>query len=193
MFTSPAYQGDSTLPCPSGNSSSPWANCGVKQLKALSAQYDTALANSRRLQEERDALGQKYQALSPASVARLTKLLPDNADNIRLVIDIQRMAQTYGMSLASIKFDSSQLPAQAASGSLAAAAPSDVADASKDYGTFNLEFQTTATYANFLSFLKDMESSLRLADISAVAFSAGGDPSKNTYTYTIRLKTYWLK
>ena len=73
MFSNPSYQ-------------------RIKALKAESAQYDQALSNSRKLQEERDTLGQKYNAIPPASLDRLNKLLPDTADNIRLIIDIQRIA-----------------------------------------------------------------------------------------------------
>ena len=175
-FTNPAYQGPQ----------------GVKALKALAGQYDTALTNSRKLQEQRDMLAAKYHSISPEQLGRLSKLLPDNADNIRLIIDIQQMAQSYGMSLAAIKFDSTATAAAAGSGQLAAGTPASVASASTDYGAFNLQFSTTATYTNFLSFLKDIESSLRLTDIQSIDF-ASGDASKSTYVFTVKLKTYWLK
>jgi Tfp pilus assembly protein PilO len=174
VFTNPAYE-------------------EVKTLKAQAAQYDTALTNSRKLQEQRDALGVKYRSISPDELARLSKLLPDNADNIRLIIDIQQMAQSYGMTLAAIKFDAGQTTAAAsASGPLSSATSTDVAAASRDYGAFDLAFSTTATYENFLKFLKDIESSLRLTDIQSIDFSAG-DPAKGTTTFTVKLRTYWLK
>lgn len=165
----------------------------VKSLKAQVAQYDTALTNSRKLQEQRDALGAKYRSLPSDQLERLEKLLPDNADNIRLIIDIQQMAQSYGMSLATIKFDAGQTGGAAAAASpLSSATSAEVAAASRDYGIFDLTFSTTATYENFLKFLKDVESSLRLVDVQSVDFSAG-DPSKGTTTFTVKLRTYWLK
>ena len=174
MYTNPAYQ-------------------EVKTLRTTSTQYDTALTNSRKLQEERDALGTKYRSISPDDLARLSKLLPDNADNIRLVIDIQNMAQSYGMSLAAIKFDSAQTTKAPTTGNqLAAGTPSDVSLTSKDYGVFSITFSTTATYENFLKFLKDVESSLRLTDVQSIDFSSS-DVSKSTYVYTVKLNTYWLK
>lgn len=163
----------------------------VKALKAQAAQYDTALTNARKLQTQRDTLNTKYRSLPPASVARLEKLLPNTADNIRLIIDIQQMAQSYGMSLSTIKFDAGQGTA-AASGALSSASSAEVAAASQDYGTFDLTFSTTATYANFQSFIKDVESSLRLTDIQSVDFSAG-DQQKGTTVFTVKLRTYWLK
>ncbi len=171
-YTNPAYQ-------------------SLSAQRALATKYDTALTNARKLTEERDALNQKYRALSEDSLARLSKLLPDNADNIRLIIDIQQMAQSYGMSLNSIKFDSAN-GASATPGQLAAVTTLDATQASKDYGIFNLQFTTTATYANFQSFLKDVESSLRLTDIQSIDFTAA-DPLKGTTIYTVKLRTYWLK
>ena len=173
MFTNPTYQ-------------------EAKELKNQVGQRDDA--NSRKLQEERDALGVKYRSIPTDAIDRLGKMLPDNADNIRLIIDIQRMAQTYGMSLGSIQFDATQT-AQASKSALAAGTPTVVAGALKNYGVFNLAFTTTANYDDFQKFLKDLESSLRLTDIDSVDFTtdapAGG--GKTGYTYTVKLRTYWLR
>ena len=167
----------------------------VKALKAQTSQYDTALSNATKLQEERDALNTKYRSLSPDDLARLQKMLPDTADNIRFIIDIQQMAQSYGMTLSTIKFDAGA-GAPAAAGSaptaLSSATSADVASASQDYGALDITFSTTATYENFLSFLKDIESSLRLTDVESIDFAAG-DPVKGTTIFTVKLRTYWLK
>lgn len=179
MFTNPTYSGPG----------------GVKELSAQIAQYNEALTNSQKLQEQRDALAAKYQSISPDSLARLSKLLPDNPDNIHLIIDIQRMAQSYGISITSIKFDANQDGTATAAGGntqLAAGNAAAVATALKDYGIFNLEFSITATYENFLKFIKDVESSLRLSDIQSIEFTSN-DPTKQVYTFTVKMRTYWLK
>ena len=72
---------------------------------------------------------------------------------------------------------------------------------SKDYGIFDLEFSTSGTYDNFINFTKDMESNLRIVDISSIVFSSdlGGvvnNPKTNSpevYKYNFKIKTYWLK
>ncbi|MBP7804945.1 MAG: hypothetical protein KA052_01830 [Candidatus Pacebacteria bacterium] len=175
MFTNPAYQ-------------------EVKELQATTTRLDTALTNSKKLQEQRDALGTKYRNIPADSLARLQKLLPDNADNIRFIIDLQQMAQSYGISLDTIKFDAAQAATPTSTVSaLSAATPGTVAAATAGYGTFNLEFTTTATYESFMSFMKDVESNLRLTDIQSVEFSAPEDLNKKTITYTVKLSTYWLK
>jgi Tfp pilus assembly protein PilO len=173
MFTNPMYQ-------------------EVKAMNMQAAQYDSALTNSQKLQTERDALSVKYHTIAPDSLSRLTSLLPDNADNIRLIIDIQRMAQSYGLSISSIKFDATEGQKGTTSSTLAAVSASDLAQASKEYGTFHLEFSTTASYENFRKFLKDIETSLRLTDVESIDFNADTN-NTGSYTYTVKLKTYWLK
>jgi Tfp pilus assembly protein PilO len=190
VYTNPTYQGTSTANCPSSDPTYPWKGCTVKKLKELSTEYDTALTNSRELQEKRDALGVTYNSLSKDDLTRLSQLLPDNADNIRLIINIQQMAQSYGLTLATIKFDAAQNAT--GPGALSSASAADVAAASRDYGSFDFTFSTTATYENFLTFMKDVESNLRLTDIESVDFSAA-DPIKGTTTFTVKLRTYWLK
>lgn len=163
----------------------------VKLLRADSARYDEALTSAQQLQAERDALNEKYRNLSAADLERLNKLLPDNVDNIRLIINLQQMAQTYGMAVSSVKFDAAA--ANTAKGSqTAAVSAAEVAQAQKDYGVFDLEFTTNGSYENFQKFLKDLESSLRITDIQSVGFTSDST-AKQGYLYTIKLKTYWLK
>lgn len=163
----------------------------IQELRSEVSAYNEALSNSKELQKERDALSETYRNFSPESLARLESLLPDSADNIRLIIDLQRMAQSYGMALSSIKFDSQQAAASEPN-PLAAASPTEIGESFKPYGTFRLEFTTTAPYKDFLTFLKDVETSLRLTDVESIEFSADGD-TPGSYTYVVRIKTYWLK
>jgi len=166
----------------------------IQSRKAEAAQYNEALGNSKQLQSERDSLNDKYRAFPPAQVKRLETLLPDSADNIRLIIDLQGMARAYNMPISSIKFDTNQTTAPGAGSELAAGTPAEIAASLKDYGTFRLEFTTSATYDNFLKFLKDIESSLRLTDVESIDFSTDVQGSQNgVYTYTVKLRTYWLK
>jgi hypothetical protein len=73
--------------------------------------------------------------------------------------------------------------------------------ADTNYGTWNLQFSTEGTYSNFLSFVQDLEKNLRIVDISSIEFSSdtgtGGvgmsTSSPDTYTYTFKIETYWLK
>ena len=162
VFTNPHYQ-------------------NVKDYQAKIAEYNDALNNEAKLERDRDTLSSKFHSFPLDAQDRLVKMLPDNADNIRLVIDIQKIAVANGVTVVSTQFDS-----------INATSTSSVdAKNPKDYGVFDLGFSITGTYKNFLSFLKAMESNLRLNDIVSMAFSSGD--AKDTYTFSIKLKTYWLK
>lgn len=163
----------------------------VQTLRTEVRAYDEALSNSQELQKERDTLSDTYRNFSQESLTRLKSLLPDSADNIRLIIDLQRMGQSYGMDLTDIKFDAQQGP-QADTSPLAASSPVEIGEAIKPYGVFRLEFSTVASYEDFLTFLRDIETSLRLTDIESIEFSTETQ-TPGSYTYVVKLKTYWLK
>jgi Tfp pilus assembly protein PilO len=76
-----------------------------------------------------------------------------------------------------------------------------ISKTSSNYGIFNLEFSISGTYNNFISFTKDLESNLRIVDISSITFSSntgsvGSNPkisSSDIYKYDFKIKTYYLK
>ena len=164
----------------------------IGKLKSQVAAYDQALNNSKELLKVRNDLTDKYNNMSNSDRDHLTKLMPDNVDNIRLVIDIQNIALKYGMNPKDIKYDARAGHSTTTAGSTVGATPTDLANDQKDYSTFELEFSVTGTYPNFLLFLKDLEQSLRLVDVESISFQAP-DAGANSTKYGIRIKTYWLK
>jgi hypothetical protein len=77
-----------------------------KVIKTEIASYDEALTNADTLERERNSLTQKYNAIDPNLLTRLDKLLPENVDNIRLVLEIGNIAEKHGMELTGISYDS---------------------------------------------------------------------------------------
>lgn len=163
----------------------------VGKLKAAVAAYDQALNNSKELLKVRNDLTDKYNNMSNTDRDHIKKLMPDNVDNIRLVIDIQNIAQKYGMNPKDIKYDARA--GRSGSGATSVGVtPTDLANSQKDFSSFELEFSVTGTYSNFLAFLKDLERSLRLVDVESISFQSP-DSGANSTKYGIRIKTYWLK
>lgn len=167
----------------------------VTEMRATSASYEEALANAKNLQSVRESLLTKYNGFSSEDVNRLKKLLPDNVDNIRLILEIQGIASKYSMQIKNVKYD-----AKKAAG-VEADTPQNAAQAReqvRDYGIFDMEFSTEGSYDNFVKFVRDMEKSLRVVDITAVTFSSVEGASaqsiaNNVYKYDFKIKTYWLK
>lgn len=152
--------------------------------------YDQALNNSKELLKVRNDLTEKYNNLARSDRDRLLKLMPDNVDNIRLIIDIENIALKYGMKPKDVKYDART--AKAAVGQIQPATPEESIRSQKDYGSFQLEFSVTGTYQNFLNFIKDIEKSLRLVDIESISFQSS-DSGNTALKYSVRIKTYWLK
>ncbi|HZS42635.1 MAG TPA: type 4a pilus biogenesis protein PilO [Candidatus Paceibacterota bacterium] len=151
----------------------------AKLLKAESTQYSEALNNSSALRQVRNNLVAKYNAFDKASIDRLQKLLPDSVDNIRLILDMNGIAAKYGMSLKNIKISQLQT------------INSTPGTGANPVGSIQLSFSVISPYENLQPFLKDLESSLRLVDVTNLSFTP--NDQTGTYAYNVTLQTYWLK
>jgi Tfp pilus assembly protein PilO len=159
-----------------------------KQLVEKGA-YDEALNNSEKVMGIRDELLNKYNGFLPTDVSRLMKLLPDQINNIRLIIEVDNVAARHNMAIRDV-----QLAMNSAS--------TDLNDQTLEiidepYGTGNITFKVSGTYDEYLSFIRDLEKSLRIIDITDIGFksSGGGNPSQlvELYEYEMTFNTYWFK
>ncbi len=144
--------------------------------------YDEALTKSREVQEVRNRLISKYNTFSPDALRRLERMLPDNVDNIRLVLDIDNIASRYNLHIRNVALGGTKDGREERSG-LAVGSSGD------PVGVVELGFTVAARYEDFVRFLRDLERSLRIVDVAGISFSVGeGD----LFEYTVSLKTYWL-
>lgn len=175
----------------------------ISKIKNDIASYNEALDNAKSLENERDKLTKKYNAINLDDLSKLQKLLPDNVDNIRLILEIEKLALPYGMILKDVKYDSvitdKKNGASQEKDSEISSRPEKAE--SKGYGEWTLSFSTEGTYPKFISFIKDLESNLRIVDISSISFSSdtgggavlGKVKPLDSYNYSFSIKTYWLK
>ena len=174
----------------------------ISGLRAQVTSYNEALSNSQKLESERDKLTTIYNGIDPNNLAKLQKMLPDNVDNIRLILEIEKIAAPYGMVLSNVKYDATNTSTPASpAGTVQGGGATATTGTSQDYGIFNLEFSTSGSYNNFISLTKDLESNLRMVDISSISFSSDSvvqsanskTSSPDTYGYDFKIRTYWLK
>lgn len=152
----------------------------IKNLQVQENSFDAALTKAQELRSVRDDLLSKRSAFLQTDVDKLTRLLPDNVDNIRLIIDIGHIAARHGLQLSGIDLgDLSQGKAKA-----------DSTDTSTNpIGNVTVGFSVDTNYDTFLGFVQDLEHSMRLLDIQSLSFTSGAG---GTVTYTVSLRTYWL-
>jgi hypothetical protein len=64
----------------------------ISVIKAEGASYNEALDNSKALANVRDQLTAKSNNIDSDNLIKLQKLLPDNVNNIRLILEIEKIA-----------------------------------------------------------------------------------------------------
>ncbi|MBX4192066.1 type 4a pilus biogenesis protein PilO [Candidatus Parcubacteria bacterium] len=162
-----------------------WTNPTYQATKGLQAQvaaYDEALDKAQELRKIRDELLNRRNTFSTEDMQKLQHMLPDNVDNIRLVIEINNIAAKHGLALQSVELgelsDSRQARTEFAVGS-----------SGDPVGSVDLAFTVNATYDQFNAFLADLEHSLRIVDVQEIEFTA--DKAANI-AYSVKIRTYWL-
>jgi hypothetical protein len=165
---------------------------GMKAIQTTNASYLTAIQNSKQLISERDSVLATYNTLTDQEKANLNKILPDNIDNVRLMIDMNNIASRHGIVLQGLSTSadgsSGASGSRGTSGAVSSINPG-INSSSNTVNSVSISFGFTSSYANFLSFMKDVESSLRILDISSMTVTA--NPT-GTYNYSMQLQTYWL-
>jgi len=51
----------------------------------------------------------------------------------------------------------------------------------------------TSAYESLIQFIKDIEKSLRIVDVTEISLIPSKTGESNLYEYNIGIKTYWLK
>ena len=161
---------------------------GVFPLLSERSDLNTALSNSEKLRTASQSLVDKYNALSETERTGVDKLLPDRIDNVQLVIDVNSIADKYGMTIKNIKIKSEEEVAAASRTTARSSARKPVASTLEK--TANLSFTVTGSYNQLRNFLTDLARSLRLVDVVGLSFSAG---DQDLYQFNVDLKTYWLE
>jgi Tfp pilus assembly protein PilO len=156
----------------------------IAALRAEQADYNTVLDNAKKLQQERNKLVEKYNALDPALLAQLNTLLPNNPGNVKLILELDALARQYGMVLQNVKIDD-------ADAVQAGTARPGTPAINSEVGNLKITFSLLGPYPGFTNFVRSVEKSLRVIDIQKVSFNAVDD--KQNYQYTIGVKTYWVK
>lgn len=173
-YIDPNYKGPAT------QNSEDIKSAGVLFLKDELKKYDDIVNSSTKIVDQRNILVNKKNTISEADKARLERLLPSNVDNIRLIIEISKIAERRGLVAKNISV-----------GDMTKNTTTDTIGADNTpYGTLSLKFTVNSSYPNFINLLKDLESNLRLLDVTDISFSS---TEIGFYDFSVSLNTYWLK
>jgi Tfp pilus assembly protein PilO len=140
----------------------------IQVLNKQKRDNDNMLGLSRELQRKRDQLQSDYNSISLEERRQLERLLPDTVDNVRLVLDINNIAESRGINIQNIDItrDTGAQTQQGQQRNTAMVA--GAVDRVSDIGTIRLGFTVTASYDVFKSFLRDLEETLRVVDVRSL-------------------------
>jgi len=161
------------------DNSSDYPKADIIFLKSELAKYDDILNSSTKIVSQRDVLIAKKNTITEIDKARLERLLPSNIDNIRLIIEISKIAEGRSLVAKNISV-----------GDMMKTSSDTIGQDNTPYGTLSLKFTVNSSYNNFLNFLQDLENNLRLLDISDISFNS---TESGFYDFNVSLNTYWLK
>ncbi len=172
----------------------------VNAVREVNNEYSQAIANADNLIKVRDQVLKDFNSLSVEDRSRLDKMVPNTTDNIRLIIDLNSIARRRGMSLKNIKAvaadktGSSQKPAIIAvptgvtSMNMEANSIGNISTPTLD--TVNISFTVSAPYQQFIEFMRDIESNLRIMDLSKLTVTAS---DTGIYDFGVQISTYWMR
>lgn len=157
---------------------------------------DEYRALSAKLREERD------QKIGKGEIDKLDKLLPSSIDNIRLFVDLQKIAADYGLPLDTVNISGEGSDSGKQGESQAPLRQQVQGSQSADgVGVVKFSFTVKTDLATFKNLLQGMEESLRIFDITDIKISPATEESASQkapvgpvmYTFALSANTYWLK
>lgn len=156
----------------------------IQTMQTQDTELEDVLDNARKLQSLRDGLLDKRKEIASSDIRRLEKLIPESADNVKLILEFEQIADRYDISIeaASATKEDDDNGNQIQNFDIE----------TKDYGIITLDFTINGGYSELISFLKDVEKNLRITDIRALGITPS-DGFDTNYTYSLTIDTYWLK
>lgn len=165
---------------------------GIRALLVRKNQLEDAIEVAKELRQKAEALRIQFNSFDEAELAKLDKMLPNNADSVQLVIDVNNIAEKNGMTIKDIKVNDEESQSSGSRSSSNQASEEDGSETINEFvlSTASLSFTVSGTYEMYKDFMSDLSKSLRIMDISSSSFNSD---DKGVYNYQVEVKTYWLK
>ncbi len=152
----------------------------IKKLLQERDQYQAAVVQAQQASEKLNKLVLEWNSYSVKDLERLEKVLPENIDSIRLLLNFQTLAKRFGLKAEGIQVR----PAPAATDKNQQAATA--------IQSATVSFGVNTTYEGFQTFLEELEKSLQIATVESLSLSAPEDKTGKR-TYQITFSTYMLQ
>lgn len=167
---------------------------GVFYLRPQWQQFQTLRKESENLRniaielddliQNRDALLKAINTVSRQDLQKIDQALPQGPRSAEFLVLLETLANRNNIVLRQVDFIGASEPQSGQprpGGAITAPSTSTVKE-------FPISMNVSGSYEAFKSFLRDLERSLRIIDISSISFSSSG---KDQFEFSIRGKTYY--
>lgn len=184
-----------------------------QRIDAEVADYDQALEKAQALQDLINELIADKNSIAQSDEERLMTFLPDQQDNVSVILSLDDAAKRNRMLVEgiSMKNTKSEIDFDVTETAKGEVSENGIFDSSIDtdlgttlsgsksfssitvnelYSTVELSFTATGKYEDFKLFLRDLETSLVLMDISQLALSERNEDDLTNFTMTATLYNF---
>lgn len=149
----------------------------IQNIQAEIDRIDVALTNATQVESVIARLSQERSQISAKDVERLRQILPhkSDVDPVALAYNISTIASISGLSLTNISYAHNSEPAQ----------ETEIGTVGHSSFSFSLE----TTYVKFIEFLRDIEQSENLYDVTVTSIKI---PESDVYQYSVSVNKYYL-
>lgn len=155
------------------------------------SKYKSAINEIKEVTALRDDLASKYESIPADDLNKLDKIIPEKFDPVIFANEINTLTSKYSLKVTGLRIEYQVNDEGGVNDN------TEIGDIT--YRTITSSFSVSGDYNTLFTFLKELESSLRLLDVTGLLVKSGvstdstGKNSKIIFTYDIKLKTYSLK
>lgn len=142
------------------------------------------IARADKVDQDLARLRSEFESFPSGATDRLAVMLPGDVDKVKLLIDLEGVADRHGLFLRGPDVTISDAKNKSDNGVHVA-----------ETRTALLRFGVTAPYDVYREFLLDLERSLSIRDLTAVSLASGETPkgARPVYNFQIEAYTYFIK
>ncbi len=155
----------------------------IQGLIAKKDEYNNVLNRAEDLKQKRDEIFAQYNSIDSTDLDKLNKIVPEKFNSTEFANDLNMIAQRNGLAITSVR--------ESSSGSSQGAVTAETERTPYVKNAMNLLI--TGPYQSLENFLREVESSLQLIDISAITFAQSKDKDGNTFQYNLDINVYSLR
>jgi Tfp pilus assembly protein PilO len=156
----------------------------VSDLQSKKTNYDNVLSKIDELKAERDGALNAYASISPDDLAKLEKIVPQSFDSVKFLNDMGVASSRYGLSMDTFDSNASRVEEERTVNS----------QPNGGFKTNSVNIRVMGTLPQFINFLKELESSLKIIDVTTLNIvPVASTKGINNLQYTLGLTMYSLQ